>query len=194
MNTATKTLPLSNNIDTDAELLDRRCLIIDFETTGKNPATAEVLQCSIIDGFGRPQLSEYFKPERDTEWPSAAWIHGITPEKVADKPHFRERIPFIENLIASAPFLIAYNARYELGILRQYGVTVDKPFIDPMLMFAEVYGEWNEYHGNYRWQKLTTAARYYGYEFTAHDALADVRATLHIYECMVAEDVPPEVI
>lgn len=32
----------------------------------------------------------------------------------------------------------------------------------------------------YKWQKLTTAARYYGYQFNAHDSLEDVRATLHV--------------
>ena len=48
-----------------------------------------------------------------------------------------------------------------------------------MTAFAERYGEWNSWHGNYKWQKLITAAEYY---FTAHTgelhrALADALTT-----------------
>jgi DNA polymerase-3 subunit epsilon len=54
-----------------------------------------------------------------------------------------------------------------------------------MELFAPVYGEWDEYHGNWKWQKLSTAAAYYGYEWgdeCAHDALADCRATLYVWK------------
>ena len=53
-----------------------------------------------------------------------------------------------------------------------------------MLAFAEEYGEWNEYFGNYKWQKLSKAAAYYGYKFKPHDSLEDVRATLYVYNKM----------
>lgn len=181
-------------IDTESGFFDRDCLIIDFETTGKDTATAEVLQVSIIDGWGLTLLNQYCKPERATAWPGAQAVHGITPEMVEDKRPFRELLPSVQKLLDCAPFLIAYNAAYELGILRRYGATVVKPFVDPMLMFAPIYGEWNDYYDNYKWQKLTTAATYYGYTFDAHDALADVKATLHIFENMLSDGVSPEMI
>ena len=53
---------------------------------------------------------------------------------------------------------------------------------DVMSVFAEVYGEYSDYHGGYKWQKLTVAANYFGYKFHAHDSLEDVRATLHCYK------------
>ena len=37
---------------------------------------------------------------------------------------------------------------------------------------------------NYKWQKLSKAAAYYGYKFKAHDSLEDVRATLYVYNKM----------
>ena len=181
-------------IDTERGFFDRDCLVIDFETTGKDAATAEVLQVSIIDGWGLTLINTYCKPEHVTEWREAEAIHGISPETVKDRPTFREILPAVQKLIDRAPFLIAYNAAYELGILRRYGATIVKPFVDPLLMFAPVYGEWNAYRGNYRWQKLTTAATYYGYRFDAHDALADVKATLHVFESMLADGVSPEMI
>ena len=181
-------------INTESGWFDRDCLVIDFETTGKDPATAEVLQVSIIDGWGLTLMNTYCKPERVTEWREAEAIHGIGPETVQGRPTFRELLPQVQKLLDRVPFLIAYNAAYELGILRRYGATIAKPFVDPMRMFAPVYGEWNSYHGNYRWQKLTTAAGYYGYTFDAHDALADVKATLHVFESMLADGVSPEMI
>ena len=68
---------------------------------------------------------------------------------------------------------------------RAYGIEVDpEKWIDPMIMFAEIYGEWNERRGSYKWQSLTKCATYYGYEFKAHDSLEDVKATLYCYKKM----------
>lgn len=67
----------------------------------------------------------------------------------------------------------------------QDGIEVDpEKWIDPMIMFAEIYGEWNECRGSYKWQSLTKCATYYGYEFKAHDSLEDVKATLYCYKKM----------
>ncbi len=92
-------------------------------------------------------------------------------------------------LMEKAAAIVAYNAAFERGVLRNYGIEPVVAFIDPMLMFAEVYGEWNDYFQNYRWQKLGTAASYYGYEFKAHDALEDVRATRFVFEKMIEEGI-----
>lgn len=56
-----------------------------------------------------------------------------------------------------------------------------------MREFAPIYGEYNSYYGDYKWQKLGTAAAYYGYEFKAHDSLEDVRATLFVYQQMTKQ-------
>ena len=53
-----------------------------------------------------------------------------------------------------------------------------------MMDFAPIYGEWSEYHGDYKWQSLSTCAAYYGYDWgedKAHDSLADCKATLFCY-------------
>ena len=44
------------------------------------------------------------------------------------------------------------------------------------------------YFGDYKWQKLSTAASYYGYKFKAHDSLEDVRATLYVYKKLQAQE------
>jgi DNA polymerase III epsilon subunit-like protein len=56
-----------------------------------------------------------------------------------------------------------------------------------MLQFAENYGEWNDYFESYKWQSLSTAARYYDYDFEQqeHNSLADVFATKFVYEKII---------
>lgn len=165
-------------------------IVLDFETTGIY-GDVEVLQVSVINDKEEVLLSSYCRPEHTESWEDAEAVHGISPEMVKDKPTFKELLPKLLELIESVAAVIAYNAEYERGVLHGYGADPVTVWLDPMLMFAEVYGEWSEWHQSYRWQKLNTAAYYYGYEFKAHDALEDVRATRFIYEKMIAEGVTP---
>ena len=92
--------------------------------------------------------------------------------------------------------VIVYNATYDRRMLHQSTERAGLPKVPwksfsewwcAMEAFAEIYGEWNDYHGNYRWQKLTTAAHYYTISSNgAHDALADCRMTLAVVKAMVA--------
>lgn len=53
-----------------------------------------------------------------------------------------------------------------------------------MLAYAEYRGVWNDYHGNYKWHKLSDAAERVGYTLPsgmkAHSALADCLMTLAV--------------
>lgn len=73
----------------------------------------------------------------------------------------------------------------DLNFLEEWGIqAIGKKQFDVMLAFAREYGEWNDFFCDYKWQKLGTAAAYYGYHFRAHDSLEDVRATLYIFDQM----------
>ena len=69
----------------------------------------------------------------------------------------------------------------EAGLIVGYNINFDM-----MIAFAEVFGQWNEKYGCYKWQKLITATDYYNYQWTgaAHGALADTLATLYVYNCL----------
>ena len=91
-----------------------------------------------------------------------------------------------------------YTPEEEEGQLTLQGIDADdkatkavdpEKWIDPMIMFAEIYGEWNERRGSYKWQSLTKCATYYGYEFKAHDSLEDVKATLYAYKKMREKEI-----
>ena len=165
-------------------------LVIDTETTGVDPFGDELLQVSIIDSDGNTLFNSYFKPFA-VSWNEAEKINGISPEMVADSPRISEKIAEISNILYDAKAIIGYNTRFDLNFLMSNGVIIpDKVnVIDVMEDFAEIYGDFDEHHGNYRWQKLTTAAKYYNYDWNsrpegAHNSLADCYATLYVYNKM----------
>lgn len=166
-------------------------IVLDTETTGLHAGTDELLQVSIIDDSGETLIDRYVKPESCTEWPEAEAVNGISPAMVQDCPHISDPDLHdrIQNVLFDADTIIGYNTQFDIGFLLAAGFCVpDVPQIDVMREFAEIYGEIygeiSEEHGGYKWQKLTTAAAYYGYEWDidAHNSLGDCRATLYVYQ------------
>ncbi|MEE0832754.1 MAG: 3'-5' exonuclease, partial [Lachnospiraceae bacterium] len=138
---------------------------------------------------GKTLINEYVHPYWKKDWAAAARVNGITPEMVKDAPYPHDLIPKVKGIFEAADLLIAYNNQFDLSFLRRWGISDSgKEQYDVMLEFAQEYGEWNEYFGDYKWQKLSTAASYYGYKFKAHDSLEDVRATLYVYKKLQAQE------
>lgn len=181
-----KGIKIDDPID-DKEIYD--IVYLDFETTGLSAANDEIIQVSIIDQAGRVLLYKLCKPIINKTWDEAMYINGITPGDVEDADPFESYIDVISGILKRAKIIVCYNCPFEIGFLNKYGVIYSEDnsshkFEDCMIMFAEIYGEWNDYFEDYKWQKLTTAARYYGYSFEGqeHNSLADVFATKFVYE------------
>ena len=166
------------------------CYIIDTETTGLDAVQNELLQVSIIDSEGNIMFDSYFRPCASS-WDDAQAVNGISPDMVQNAPHISDRIAEINGILASAGTIIGYNTSFDLDFLENNGLILpeDVEIIDVMQDFARIYGEWSEYHGGYKWQKLTTAAAYYRYDWSsrpegAHNSLADCFATLFVFQKM----------
>lgn len=160
-------------------------MVFDIETTGLNFVEDEILQFSAIDGDGNILLNTYLKPYLKKEWTGATRIHGITNDIVEKAPYPHEVIPIVRGIFDSANKLITYGGDFDMTFLKAWGLNLcEKEHYDVMLEFAPIYGEWDEYHGDYVWQKLTKCAAYYGYKYKAHDSLEDVKATLYCYQQM----------
>ena len=167
----------------------KRTIILDTETTGLSNDKDEILQLSIIDEHGNVLFNEYFKPIIATKWKEAERVNGISPRMVANCKDIYHYYKEIQQILYDSDTIIGYNTEFDLAFLRSYDFQLyeDTEIIDVMKMFAQIYGEWSEYNQDYKWQKLTTCAAYYNYNWgtdAAHDSLADCRATLHCWNCI----------
>lgn len=168
-----------------------KAIVIDTETTGLNAGVDELLQVSIIDDEGKTLFNSYIKPSKTKSWDSAMAVNHITPEMVANAPDIAKIKQEICQIINSAGIIIGYNTYFDLGFLSAAGIEFEQQqIVDIMQDFAPIYGEWNDYYESYKWQKLTTCANYYNYNWgddTAHDSLADCRATLYCYLQIISD-------
>ena len=167
--------------------MENKYIVLDTETTGLNAAEDEILQVSIIDNEGAVLFDSYIKPTQHTEWAEAERIHHITPEMVADAPTIAEVMPEINDILNRYDKNVGYNLKFDKAFLENNGAEfLSTEYADVMKMFAPIYGEWNDQRGSYKWQKLTIAADYYGYDWSehkeAHNSLGDCYATLHVYK------------
>jgi DNA polymerase III subunit epsilon len=169
-------------------------VVLDTETTGLD--RGEIVQIAIVDSAGRTLLDTLVKPRHGIP-ASATAIHGIHSDLVANAPTWATVGKEIEALLRGRNVII-YNATYDRKMLHQSAEAWGLPKVDwktlatfycAMETFAEVYGEWNNYHGSYRWQKLSTAAAYYDLvePEDAHTALADCMTTLAVCKAMAAQ-------
>jgi DNA polymerase III subunit epsilon len=161
-------------------------VILDTETTGLYDG--EIVEIAIIDHLGDTLMDQRIKPHKGIP-ADAQRIHGISMADVKDCPHFDDVVSDIKRHLDGKD-VIVYNAIYDRKMLHFSAEHAGIEKIDwksfsnwicAMNAFSPIYGEWNNYHGNYKWQKLSTAAKYYGVSVqNAHSALGDCLMTLGI--------------
>lgn len=170
-----------------------KVIVIDAETTGLNCTNDELLQVSIISEEREVLYNSYLRPLYNTVWREAEKTNGITPDMVKDSPTVLTECVELNNILSQADVIIGYNHKeFDLEFLANIGCKIKDTavIIDLMPIFSEIYGEWSEYYDDYKWQKLTTCAEHYGYDWQGkpHDSLADCFATLYCYEKMQKEE------
>lgn len=162
--------------------LDRDLVFFDLEATGLNVVRDRIIQIGIIKfpkGGGEPiELSMLINPGIPIS-EEAMQVHGIQPKDVARKPTFTQVAQQIYDFIGNAD-LAGYNSnRFDIPLLMEEfaraGIDFDvsqRRLIDVQRIFYKMEP-----------RTLRAALKFYANQEmeSAHDALADVRATVAVF-------------
>ena len=178
-------------------------VVFDTETTGLDH-NAEVVEIACVALDGTVLLDSLVRPELSIPQ-SATAIHGITNEAVLEAPILEDLLGDIDRLFQGR-MLTSYNLNYDLRVLNQslelaclpgrhfnkvqhFGGFFQTHWgsgICIMELFSRWHGEWSDYWGDYRFQKLDKAAQSLGVEFPEpqHRALSDAQAACEVLKAL----------
>ena len=161
--------------------LERDIVFFDIESTGLNVLKDRIVQIALIkiknDGGPREEMEFLINPKIPISAEAMA-VHGITPDQLKDKPVFDEVAARIFDFIGDAD-IAGYNSdRFDLPILTEelfrsgYDLEMEgRRCIDVQKIF-------------YKMEPRTLKAAYKLYcdkdLEDAHDAMADVKATVDV--------------
>ena len=149
-------------------------VFVDTETTGLNQdGTDEVLEIAIVDSDGSTLINTLVRPVRNTTWPHAQVIHGISPQDVANAPTWDALLPKIAAICAGKT-VVFYNAPFDTSFFPT-GFFLSAACA--MRRYSELSPE------RIAWVKLADAANASGYASTgaSHRALEDALACRHVW-------------
>jgi DNA polymerase-3 subunit epsilon len=153
----------NQSIKVAREKIDLNPLYLDTETTGLDPQ-AEIVEITIIDDDENVLIDSLVRPQHPIP-PSASRIHGITDAMVSSAPSWADLSNNIQTIISGRVVGI-YNVEYDLRMMQQshlqYGLKWPKgstEFFCIMQLYAQYYGQWDEYRQSFRWQSLENACR-----------------------------------
>ncbi len=131
-------------------------VVLDTETTGLYDDD-QIIDIAIISRHGSTMVDTLIKPTCPIS-SGAARVHKITEEMLENAPSFVEVYEEIKRAIEGKTVII-YNAEFDKKKLDYMCELYNLPKIEyqtecAMLNYAEYYGEWSDYWGNYKWQKL----------------------------------------
>lgn len=166
-------------------------LVIDFETANTSKYSACALGIAIVKDLQIVETKHYYiSPQHDAYFIQRfVSLHGITWDDVYDKPFFNEIWPEIEKLFSSN-LLIAYNASFDISVLREtlnyYAIPLPQLEFTCALECARQYIK-----GPYNY-KLSTVCQHLNISLEHHqaesDAIATAKITIYLIEKLKKEE------
>jgi DNA polymerase-3 subunit epsilon len=168
-------------IDVAQDILNNKSnyVIFDTETTGVGENDV-IVQIGLLDLDGNELMNTLIKPTKRKRISSEATaIHGITMKILLDAPTFKEIYPRFAMIIRNKTVLI-YNAEFDSKLYWQTSAQDDIDsdsynYVCVMLLYSVFVGDWSEYHGNFKYQRLPGGD---------HTAIGDCKATLELLKKM----------
>lgn len=158
---------------------------IDLETTGLDLSRDRIVQFAAVCR-GLESLCININPECVIP-KEASEVHKLTNESLKDAPTLRDALPTIMGAVALSlqpqNVLVGYRIRqYDWPLLQAQ--LVELGHIGPTPMMVDVYDLMCWEHRNLAKRRLVDMAAFYGVEFEreAHNALADINATMALLE------------
>ena len=159
-------------------------LLLDTETTGKNPATDQIIELCIQQGLDGEPRTRRIKPTCPIH-PEATAVHGITAEMLVDCPTFSQVGKDVARILGEATVIIGYGLAYDLDIIQAELARAGMPPLD--LTGKHLIDSLRLWH-HFEPRSLTAAhERFSGGKFEgAHGAAADVSATGRVLTGMLS--------
>lgn len=162
--------------------MDADCLILDTETSSLE---GEIIEIAVIDSKGNVLLNQRLNPKYPNEiLTSGAYrIHGIHPRDLGLCPTFHELYPQLWPLLEGR-LVVIFNKSFDVGMLQGDCWRWKLPKLKfkaecAMLEYSRYVGDWLDYHGDYRWQRLDGGD---------HSALGDCRAVLSMMREIIEKE------
>ena len=162
-----------------------KILVFDVETTGLEPSIDEIIQITILDGYGSELFSSYIKPVRHKIWTEAQRINGIRYDMVKSAPTFRKVRREIQEIFNNAQLVVGYKVGFDIGFVEAAGIVVSGKRFDVMTAFRSYRSGIEKMpHPNC---SLKKCASYFNYSFSPHDSSEDAKATLYCFNSMISD-------
>ena len=164
----------------DGELSSLSYVVLDLETSGLDPARAEIVEIGAVKVEGGRTVEEFHtlvKPRKGMSAISER-ITGITDEMLKDQPPIEEVLPkFLDFLNDS--IIVAHNASFDYRFLRHWvreitGKDLENPYIDTLSLSRALLTM-----SSYSLDKVASKLRLES--FKHHRALDDARITAKIF-------------
>ncbi|WP_297510840.1 3'-5' exonuclease [Flavobacterium sp.] len=165
--------------------LNRPICFFDLETTGTDVARDRIVEISIVKVFpnGNKESRTWLVNPTISIPPQATAVHGISNEKVASEPTFKELAPQIHQLIKDAD-LAGYNSdRFDIPLLAEELLRAEVDFDMKNRVAVDVQTIFHKKEE----RTLSAAYRFYCNQTleNAHSAEADTLATYEILKAQL---------
>lgn len=158
---------------------------IDLETTGLNPKTDRIIEIGAVK-VKKGQIVDTFlsfvNPERELTQ-RVTELTGITGEDVNGAPKIQDIFPMFHGFLGDY-VLLGHSVNFDYAFLKKAAVnqrfTFEKRAVDTLKL-----ARW--YLSGLEHKNLEFLCEYYGIPHQAHRALEDAKATVCLYEKLVAQ-------